>query len=326
MMELSGKTVVITGGSGMAGSAVSRALNSFEDIKIRLISRNIDNYCVNQKNVEIETFDLLSTTFRRNPFEGADFAILCAAETSGLIHTNTKQFDQFLLNSQIDINSLKLATEAGVKKIIYVGTASSYQEHEGYITENMMDWTEDPSLAHFGVGWSKRVAEKFCQFLYMEKNVEIAVLRLANIYGPNAKFNPKTSNFIPALIRKAVDKLDPFPVWGSPDIKRDIIYVDDFASAVIRCLLKVELGFNTFNIGSGKIVNVGTIVDLVLKLTNHEPREIKFGSGPTSSLSFRALNCNKAENILDWKSTTSNKEGLKYTINWWMENKEKWKK
>ena len=207
MIELSGKTVVITGGSGMAGSAVLRALHSFKDIKIRLISRNINNYFVNQKNVEIKSFDLLSTTFNQNPFNGADFAVLCAAETSGLMHSKTKQFDNFLLNSQIDINSLKLATEAGLKKIIYVGTASSYQEHEGYITENMMDWKESPNSAHFGVGWSKRVAEKFCQFLHTEKNIDIAILRLANIYGPNAKFDPKTSNFILKLLRIQLEKV-----------------------------------------------------------------------------------------------------------------------
>ena len=326
MNKLLGKTIVITGGSGMAGSAISRALNSFEDVKIRLISRNINNYLINEKNVEIVPFDLTSSSFNQNPFLGADYAVLCAAETSGLQGSNSKQFDQFLLNSQIDINSLKLATEAGIKRIVFVGTASSYQEHIGFISETELEWSKSPNISHFGVGWSKRVTEQFCQFLHVEKNIEIAILRLANIYGPNAKFDPKISNFIPALIRKANDRLDPFPVWGSPDIKRDIIYVDDFASAVIRCLLKIELGFNTFNIGSGKVVKVREIVDLILKLSNHEPKKIEFGSGPTSSLSFRALNCSKAKNELGWKNIISHQEGLKHTINWWTENKEKWKK
>jgi nucleoside-diphosphate-sugar epimerase len=326
VLNISGKTIVITGGSGMAGSAVARALSSINEVKIRLVFRNKNNLQKNCNNHEIKLFDLLNPSSIENPFEGADIAVLCAAETSGAGLTDTIQFDQFLINSRIDINSLKLAAEAGVKKIIYVGTASSYQEHEGYIAENMIDWQKGPSLAHFGVGWSKRVAEQFCYYLYLQKGIEVAVLRLANIYGPFAKFDSKTSNFIPALIRKAVDKLDPFPVWGNPNIKRDILFVDDFASAVIRCLRKTELEFKTFNIGSGSVVSVGEVVKLVLQAANHNPNKIEYENGPKSNLSFRGLSCKKAEIELGWIRTISNEIGLKNTTNWWMDNKETWTK
>ena len=326
LVDISGKQVVITGGSGMAGSAVARAISLLKDVKVRLVSRNQYKYISYDKDFEIKLFDLLNPISEDNPFKGAEIAILCAAETSGAGFSDSIQFDQFLINSKIDINSLKLAAEAGVKKIIYVGTASSYQEHDGYITENMMDWEEGPSLAHFGVGWSKRVAEKFCYYLHSHRGIEVAILRLSNIYGPMAKFDPITSNFIPALIRKAVNRLDPFPVWGNPDVKRDILFVDDFASAVIRCLRKKELGFNTFNIGSGKVVSVDKVVELVLKAASHDPYKIEYEAGPKSNLSFRGLNCKKAERELGWKSETSNEIGLKHTTIWWMKNKEKWRK
>lgn len=326
MLDISGKTIVVTGGSGMAGSAVSRALACIDGLRIRLVFRNNHSYMLHSHNFDINQYDLLNPNSEENPFEGAELAVLCAAETSGTGLHDYRQFDQFLINSQIDLNSLRLAAEAGVKKIIYVGTASSYQEHEGYISENEIDWKENPSVSHFGVGWSKRIAERFCYFLHQNKGIEFAILRLANIYGPQAKFNPETSNFIPALIRKAVDRLDPFPVWGTPEVKRDILFVNDFASAVIRCLLKIDLGFNTFNIGSGRVISVGEVVDLILKAASHAPKKIEFKNGHKSNLLFRGLDCRRAETLLGWVSSTSNELGLKYTTDWWMENKKIWKK
>ncbi len=66
--------------------------------------------------------------------------------------------------------------------------------------------------------------------------MEIVLVRAANVFGPYARFDPSTSNFLPALIRKAVERLDPFPVWGSPDVVRDVIYSADFASDCVGLL------------------------------------------------------------------------------------------
>jgi GDP-L-fucose synthase len=318
------RNVVITGGSGMAGSAVVRALSRFGGFNIKVVSRSDRLLGLNNRLFEIKQFDLLEPNGLENPFEGAEAAVLCAAETVGAGGGNKHNVDQFLVNSQIDLNSLSLAAKAGVKKVVYVGTASSYQDHVGYISEDELVWEKSPNISHFGVGWSKRVAEQFCSLLHQEKGIEFAILRLANIYGPLAKFDSKTSNFIPALVRKAVDKLDPFPVWGSADVKRDILYVDDFATAVIRCLCKSELGLTVLNIGSGKVVSVGEVVDFVLKAAGHNPKKIEYQHARKSPLLFRGLDCNKAEKELGWVSTTSVEIGVRKITEWWIENRETW--
>ncbi|MEK9569202.1 MAG: NAD(P)-dependent oxidoreductase [Paracoccaceae bacterium] len=318
------RNVVVTGGSGMAGSAVVRALSRFGGFNIKVISRSNQLLGFNNRLFEIKPFDLLEPNGSKNPFEGAEAAVLCAAETVGAGGGNQHNFDQFLVNARIDLNSLSLAAKAGVEKIVYVGTASSYQDHAGYISEDELAWEKSPNISHFGVGWSKRVAEQFCNLLEKEKGIEFAILRLANIYGPLAKFDPEKSNFIPALVRKAVDKLDPFPVWGSADIKRDILYVDDFASAVISCLCKSELGHTVLNIGSGKVISVGEVVDFVLKAAGHNPKKIEYQHALKSPLLFRGLDCKKAEKELGWVSTTSVEIGVKKITEWWIENREIW--
>src|SRR4029077_5127963 len=88
----------------------------------------------------------------------------------------------------------------------------------------------------------------------------------ANICGPRARFDPARSNFIPALIRKAADGLDPLEVWGSPDVTRDVIYSGDFGETIAR-LLEVEAASGeVFNVGSGRGVSVGDVVTAVLKV------------------------------------------------------------
>jgi GDP-L-fucose synthase len=70
----------------------------------------------------------------------------------------------------------------------------------------------EPHRAYFGVGWAKRYVEKLCRFWYEKAGLEVIIARSSNIYGPFAKFDAEVSHFVPALLRKAVDKRDPFEV------------------------------------------------------------------------------------------------------------------
>ena len=323
---LDGKLVAISGGTGLAGSAVARLLCSSYSAKVRLIARSTSDSQGSGKATEFRQYDLLKRVGDGNPFEGADVAVLCAAVTAGVKGTSSNHANQLLDNVSIDINSLDLAVEAGVSRIIFVGTASSYQEFEGFVSEDDLDWSRDPASAHFGVGWAKRISERYCKRLHDETDVEFAILRLANIYGPRAKFDEATSNFIPALIKKAASRMDPFIVWGSPEVKRDILYVDDFAYAVALCLDVQELGFNTYNAGSGTVVSVGEVVEKVLTASGHHPNKLQFENRGGSPLQFRGLDCRKIEAELGWVGTTSVDVGIKATADWWLSNRKTWKR
>ena len=154
----------------------------------------------------------------------------------------------------------------------------------------------------------------------------MVIARAANIFGPYARFDPKRANFIPALVRKAVDKMEPFEVWGNPAVTRDVIYVDDFADAICALLTAEALPWGVFNVGSGEPTTVGQVVQWVLAGAGHRPKQITYTeSGPTT-IPFRLLDCSRIQEAVGWKPALTVEDGVKRTIRWWMENRNWWRK
>ena len=169
-----------------------------------------------------------------------------------------------------------------------------------------------------------RASEKLCEFWGQSTGLDVVRVRAANIYGPRARFDPARSNFIPALIRKAADRLDPLQVWGCPDVTRDVIYSGDFGEAVARLIETPETGGQAFNVGSGRGVRVGDVVDALLRVADHEHARVVYSAaGPTSARS-RVLNADRLADRLQWKPPTSLEDGLRKTFGWWRENSTTW--
>ena len=257
--------------------------------------------------------------------EGCGAAVLMAAVTGGAKSAKDAPFRQTTDNLVMDAQLLQALYEQGVKKVVYVSTVTVYQEFEGTIAEDDLDLNRDPHGAYFGVGWAKRSAEKLCQFWRENMGMDVKVLRAANIYGPRAPFDPDRSNFVPALIRKAADRMDPFEVWGSPDVTRDIIFSEDFARAVLAVLTS-ETSSDTFNVASGETVTVGEVVRHALKAAGHVPDEIRYIGDAPQTIRHRSLDISRIQAETGWKPRVSPEEGILLTSQWWDANKETWKK
>jgi GDP-L-fucose synthase len=129
---------------------------------------------------------------------------------------------------------------------------------------------------------------------------------------------------IPALVRKAAERLDPFDVWGSPEVTRDVIYSADFGEAIARLLDAPGGGGQVFNVGSGRPVTVGQIVKAVLRASDNEDvRVVYTAAGPSSSPS-RVLNCDRLHAQLNWTPATSLADGIGETLRWWVAHRTTW--
>ena len=156
--------------------------------------------------------------------------------------------------------------------------------------------------------------------------MEVINVRSSNIFGPYANFDPSSSYFIPAIIRKACEKMDPFEVWGSPDVTRDVLYSEDFAAAIIALLNSADIKFDAFNIGSGLKTTVGDVVNWSIKHSGHTPSNVHYDLSKPSTIKFRALDVSKIQKVTGWKPVYSIEEGIIKTIEWWNKNKETWKR
>ena len=324
--ENENETILITGATGLVGTAVAKQIMSrFPKAQVR------GTYCrttpfFRHDRLGYVQADLTTREGCRKAVQGCNVVIMAAACTGGANAAAVAPSTQVTDNLVMDALMLDAMHREGIHRAVYLSSATVYQEQDGYVKEEDLDWNCDPHPTHFGVGWAKRASEKLCRFWHEKHGMEFIVLRCANIFGPYSKFDPAVSNFIPAIIRKAVGKMDPFEVWGSPDVSRDALFVDDLAVVVSILLESSDLPFGIFNIGMGKTCMVREVVDLSLKFAQHHPSKVVYRSDKPTTIRSRALDCHKIRQYLNWTPHFSIEQGIEKTLRWWEKNEGTWQK
>lgn len=325
-MILDNKKLFLAGATGMAGASILKYITeNYAKTDIRA-SIHLTEPFIKHRRIEYINGDLKSVDDVRRMCRGCDCAIMAAAYAGGAGFTRSYPWEHMKENLLMNLQMLEAFRLENIKRVIFIGSAAIYQEFEGSIKEEDLDFNKEPHEAYYGFSWGMRFLEKLCKFLNKRFGMEVIIVRLANIFGPYARFDPKVSNFIPAIIRKAIDKIEPFEVWGSPDVTRDVLYVDDFARAIIMMLENEHIKFEIFNLGSGIRTTVADVVAWALKYVGHRPKEIRYSQDKPGTIKFRALDCSKVKKMLDWQPRYSIEEGIKKTTEWWMENRDTWKK
>jgi GDP-L-fucose synthase len=243
---------------------------------------------------------------------------LCAANTSGaaviastpLVHVTPN----IVMNSQM----LEAAYSARVKKFVWLSSNAAYPPSGDRPVKEEEMFDGDPYETYFGVAWMKRYTEILCR-MYSEKlknPMTTVVLRPSNIYGPYDDYEFETSHVMAALIRRVVERHDPFEVWGTGDDIRDWIYIDDFIDAMIMAAEKIN-SYNPINIGLGKGYSIRQALRMMLEIDGYTGARITYNSSKPSMIPTRLIDTAKAEAILGFKAKTGLEEGISKTIAWY---------
>ncbi|CAK0749148.1 Epimerase domain-containing protein [Gammaproteobacteria bacterium] len=325
-MSLHGKKILVAGATGMVGTAIlARLLYHDSDLLIRACYHHTEPFFLNPR-IEYVKSNIASQEECSRIGMGCDCAVMAAARTSGVGTLTAQPWQQINDNLFMNANLLQGLAMSNMRRLVFIGSATLYQPFDGHIRENQLDLNQNPPDAYTGIGWVTRFNEKLCEFWHRQSGMDIMIIRASNVFGPFARFNPQTSNFIPAIIRKAVDRMDPFEIWGSPEVTRDVIHADDFARAVVLMLERDDIHFDVFNIGSGVQTTVDDVVTWALKYADYTPSRIQYNDQRPTTAAFRALDCSKARSKLDWIPQISIDAGIKNTLEWWQENKNWWNK
>lgn len=322
------KKIFISGGTGLVGSSIVKELarnkQSNYEIIVSYRSKNgifLDDPKVSYSHTNLADFKSVIESSR-----GCDMAIMCGGYVAGSVESQKEPWKQVGSNLQIESNQLEAFHENEISNVVYCSSASLYQESELPLKEEDLDFGIDPPKGQFGVGWVKRYGEKSCEFWANHTEMRFKILRLTNVYGIGAKFDRRSSNFIPALVSKFCDYENPIEVFGNIGNSRDIIFSTDVARAISGILLDFDEKIEVFNLGYGGGVSVSSVIDHLIQYSGRSRNDLVFRGNTVDTPKTRLFDCSKITSKSGWKPEISPEVGIKILFDWWSKNQCDWKR
>ena len=291
------KTVYISGQEGMVGSAVLKVLKK----KFKII---------NCKRKELDLLDqskVYSWLAKTRP----DIVIHTAGRVGGILHNNSFPANFIFENAQMALNIIHGSYKAGVKRIINLGSACIYPKFskqpikEEYLLTGKLEETNEAYAI------AKILGLKMTEFYNKQYGTSYTSLQPTNLYGINDNFDVKSSHVIPALINKfhkaKVYGNKQVEIWGTGSPKREFLYVDDLAEAILFILNK-NIKLNLINIGSQEEVSIKKLANIIKKVIKFEGKIFFNKDKPDGTP--RKLVSNKILKSRGWKAKTKLIEGL----------------
>jgi len=254
-----------------------------------------------------------------------EIIIHLAAKVGG-IGANKKNPGVFMRdNLTMGINLINAALDCGVKKFIMTGTVCAYPKFTPVPFKETDLWNGYPEETNAPYG----IAKKTLMELVISYNKQFGFnginLIPVNMYGPEDVFDPEKSHVIPAIILKVYRAIikgeDKIKIWGTGNVSREFLYVEDFVDAILLSL-NSEPGPEPINIGTGKEIKIFQLVDKICEKMKYDGR-IYFDDSQPDGQPRRCLDISRAKNRLQYKPKTNLDDGLDKTIEWFLNNKEK---
>lgn len=237
-------TILITGSTGMVGSALLRRLKQ-------------QNYhLLAPTHTELDLRDQ-QKVFRYVEDKQPDYVFHLAAIVGG-IHANNTYPAKFIYdNTQMHSNVIQAAFQSGIKKLLFPGSACTYPKfapqpiHEKAFLDGLIEPTNIAYAA------AKINGIVMCQSYARQYKFNAIVPMPTNAYGIGDNFDPNASHVIPALMKRfheaKMNELAEVVLWGTGAPLREFIYVDDFADALV---------FLMEHYHSHEIINLGTMQEI----------------------------------------------------------------
>lgn len=298
--------VIVTGGSGFLGSHLIAKLGDREIFAPRSI-----DYDLRRENDTRRMFDYI----------GQPDIVFHLAATVGGIGANRMHPGRFFYDNMLmSLNVIHQAMLHKVGKLIVIGTTCSYPKFAPipFNEFSLFDGYPEETNAPYGI--AKRAALVMLQAYQAEYGLHFNYLIPTNLYGPGDNFEDSTSHVIPALIKKCLQAKkegeNDVTVWGTGKATRDFVYVEDVADALVLAMDNYDRP-EPLNLGSGDEVKINTLVYFIQEATGFEGK-IKYDTSQPDGQPRRCLNTKDAKNALGWTATTTLKEGLQKTVEWYL--------
>lgn len=303
------KRVTVTGGAGFLGSHVVDKLRQRGCREIFV--PEYPGFDFTKEN------DILRMFAEAKP----DIIIHLAAAVGG-IGANTANPGRFFYENLImGANLIEQSRLHDVKKFVAIGTICCYPKHTPVPFKEENLWDGYPAEATAPYGLAKKMMLVHLQCYRQQYGFNGIFIMPVNLYGPRDNFNDlENSHVVPALIRKCLEAKQrgdsSVEVWGTGNATREFLYANDAAEGI---LLATE-HYNEpepVNLGSGREIPIRDLVQIIADLIDFKGK-IRWDTSKPDGQPRRCLDTTKAKHLFGFEARTSLEEGLRKTIEWYV--------
>jgi GDP-L-fucose synthase len=312
------KRIYVAGHRGMVGAALLRQLQSDESVEL-----------VTRTHAEL---DLCDQSAVRHFFasQRIDEVYLAAAKVGGIHANNAYPADFIYDNLMIEANVIRGAFDAGVSKLLFLGSSCIYPRmaeqpmSEDALLTGALEATNEPYAI------AKIAGIKLCESFNRQYGTDFRSVMPTNLYGPGDNFHPENSHVIPAMMRRFHEAVEQgasqVAVWGTGTPMREFLHVDDMAAAsvFVMDLPREIVDTNTSPMQSH--INVGTGVDCTIaELARTMARvvgfsgELIFDDSRPDGTPRKLMDVGRLR-ALGWQAGIALETGLADTLAWYKTN------
>ncbi len=315
--------IFVTGHKGMVGSAIVRQLERKNDTELLTAARG-----------ELNLLDqaAVQTWFKNH---SVNQVYICAAKVGGIYANNEYPAEFIYENLMIEANLIHAAHQAGVSKLLFLGSSCIYPKYaEQPMREDaLLTGSLEPTNEPYAI--AKIAGIKLCESYSRQYGHDYRSVMPTNLYGPNDNFHPRNSHVIPALLRRFHEAKEAgkkqVTAWGTGKPMREFLHVDDMAAA---CVHVMELETERYqestqskashiNIGTGRDCTIRELTETVARVVGFEG-EIVWDTSKPDGTPRKLLDVSLLKN-LGWEASISLEDGLKHTYKWFLDNIDKFR-
>ena len=296
--DLKGTRVYVAGHGGMVGGAIVRRLQS-EDCSVLTADRH--------------TLDLTRQSDTESWLAEArpDVVVVAAARVGGIAYNNAYPVEFLADNLAIELNLIRGAQAAGVRKLLFLGSSCIYPKlaPQPMREDMLLTGPLEPTNEWYAV--AKIAGIKLAQAMRRQYGADFISAMPTNLYGPRDNYHPEHSHVPAALIRRMheakVAGARTVAVWGTGRPRREFLFVDDLADACVF-MLKNYSDIEFLNVGTGEDVSIADFARLVAEVVGFRG-ELVFDASRPDGTPRKLLDVSRLT-ALGWRASTDLRTGL----------------
>jgi GDP-L-fucose synthase len=306
--DLAGRRVWVAGHRGMAGSAIVRRLER-ENCQIVTVTR--------------AELDLLRQADVHAWLAGdrIDAVFLAAATVGGILANSTRPADFLYENLVIETNIIHAAKDAGVKKLLFLGSSCIYPRmaEQPMREEALLTGPLEPTNEWYAI--AKIAGIKMCAAFRRQYGCDFVSVMPTNLYGPGDRYDAEGGHVVAALIMKIHAAKEAgrstVELWGSGTPRREFLFSGDLADACVF-VMKNYSGEPFLNVGTGREMTILELAESIARIVGWNGT-FTFDRSKPDGMPRKVMDVSRLSG-LGWTAPTDFETGMKEAYSWYVAN------